>query len=69
MRLVVQREYRQYTLLNFERRNEGHEKNSHWLIIAPDGINVLGPPKKTEAEARTAIDALIDARPQEPTTP
>jgi hypothetical protein len=60
MKLVAEHEYRRHSLLNFERRDESH--TSHWLIIAPDGITVLGQPKATEDDARAAVDAMLDAK-------
>ena len=65
MRLVSQTEYRRHTLLRFEQRDTPHigEPQSHWLVIAPDGVNVLGPPQATEAAARSLVDGLVDSGP------
>ena len=60
MRLVRQTEYRGHVLLLFEKR--GHEDArdpQHWLIISPDGVNVLGGPQPTEAAAREEVDRLL----------
>jgi hypothetical protein len=60
MKLVEQGEYRGHTLLMFEERV--HEpRRSHWIVIAPDGINILGDPKESEAAARAFVDRIIES--------
>lgn len=65
MRLVSQTEYRSHTLLRFEERDTPRigEAKTHWLVITPVGVNVLGSPQATEADARTLMDRLVDSGP------
>ena len=65
MRLAKQTEYRRHTLLHFEPRVNGKDRPAagHWLVIAPDEVNVVGTPKPTEAEARAFVDALLRSEP------
>ena len=64
MKLVTQRDYRGHTLLLFEERVHDPPA-SHWLVIAADGITIVGPPQPTEADARAAVDAMIGKPPAE----
>ena len=70
MRLAAEREYRGHTLLLFESRitEGGVPTERHWIVIAPDGINIIGAPKETESDARALVDSLIrsNAEPGEP---
>ena len=61
MRLAAHREYRGYTLLLFESRvyESGEPTERHWIVIAPDGINIVGAPRETEDDARSLVDSLI----------
>jgi hypothetical protein len=60
MRLVRQTEYRSHVLLLFEKRgHDGAGDSQHWLIISPDGVNVLGGPQPTEAAACVEVDRLL----------
>ena len=70
MRLVRQTEYRSHVLLLFEKR--GHEDTGdpqHWLIISPDGVNVLGGPQPTEAAACEEVDRLLLESGRDSTSP
>ena len=66
MRLVKQSDYRAHTLLLFEERvaDDGREPRRHWTVIAPGGINILGGPHASEADARAFVDRRIDQTPQ-----
>lgn len=57
--MADQRHYRGYTLLMFEARLSQHgvPPERHWIVIAPDGINIVGAAMRTEAEARDLVDS------------
>jgi hypothetical protein len=63
MKLVSQRDYRRHTLLMFEQRVvERHEQPSrHWIVVAPDGTNVIGSQSATEEDACAFVDQLVDS--------
>ena len=62
MKVVEQVEYCGHTLLRFEHRIPSNSDpfGQRWLVIAPDGINVLGSPAPTEVAARAMVDRLLD---------
>ena len=66
MKLIRQLEYKGHTLLLFRQRvSDGgeQERRRHWIIVAPDGVNVLGQPQATEADARALVDRLAVVQP------
>ena len=65
MRLIHQTEYRGHTLLMFDDyvADIGVLPVPHWIVVAPDGINMPGPPQETEDGARACIDRIIDLPP------
>ena len=60
MRMVEQKDYRGYTLLKFEPRVPENHPKTHWIVIAPGGINIVGSQHATEADARAFVDQLLD---------
>ena len=69
MRLVRQTDYRRHTLLLFEERvsEDGDPPKRHWTVVAPDGINIVGVPHLTEADAHAFVDRCVDHAPPLPT--
>ena len=66
VKLIRQIGYKGHTLLQFRQRGLDageQEASAHWIIIAPDGINVLGRPQATEANAKALVDRLAGAQP------
>ena len=61
MKLVGESQYRGYTLMLLESRvhEKGAQPERHWLVIAPDGLNVVGKPQSSSEEARAFIDSLV----------
>ena len=61
MKLVSESQYRGYTLMFFESRvrKPGADPERHWLVIAPDGLNILGKPRASEEDARAFVDSLL----------